>query len=591
VVRKSKPRENKAQESEAIQLFFPDDLSQRRFPDIADLASRLRFSPSEGQVWLSDRRMVLLHSASLASLRRELIETLGFEQARGVLTRAGYISGMQDAELSRRQRQGQSYFDIFSVGPQLHSLEGFVAVETVDVEFDVEKGLFRGEFIWRNSCEAEEHIAAYGIGNEAVCWMQQGYANGYVSTFMGRQIVVREVECKGMGHACCRIVCKPLEEWDDSAADVRFFQAQNFVQTPLGQPGALAEVAGATNLVGVSAGFNAVCHMLKRVAPTRATVLFLGESGVGKEQFAKTLHRISKRAEQPFVAVNCAAIPEPLIESELFGVEKGGFSGATESRPGRFERANGGTLFLDEIGTLSLFAQGKLLRALQEGEIERIGDTRTRRVDVRVIAATNVDLRSLVAKGTFREDLFFRLNVFPVSIPPLRERREDILLLTEHFLNRYATMHERPITGLTERAIEALLAYDWPGNIRELENIIERGVILAPDEGVIDLCNLFTSGERVLGKQFKIGKQGALLTSREHAAAPPRLDDPEQVAQLVKQALEDQLISLDTMDELLVHAANDLAGGNVSAAAKLLGTTRARVAYRLQGKKVKREPG
>lgn len=581
-------RKSKTQDNEAIQVFFPDDLSQRRFPDIADLASRLRFSPSEGQVWLSDRRMVLLHSTALASLRRELIDTLGVEQARGVLTRAGYISGMQDAELSRRQRQGQSYFDIFSVGPQLHSLEGFVAVETVDVEFDVEKGLFRGEFIWRNSCEAEEHIAAYGIGNEAVCWMQQGYANGYVSTFMGRQIVVREVECKGMGHACCRIVCKPVEEWDDSAADVRFFQAQNFVQPPLGQQGVAAEVASAIKLVGVSAGFNGVCHMIKRVAPTRATVLFLGESGVGKEQFAKTLHHISKRAGQPFVAVNCAAIPEPLIESELFGVEKGGFSGATESRPGRFERANGGTLFLDEIGTLSLFAQGKLLRALQEGEIERIGDTRTRRVDVRVVAATNVDLRQLVEAGSFREDLFFRLNVFPVLIPPLRERREDILLLTEFFLNRYTGMHERRISGFTERAIEALLAYHWPGNIRELENIIERGVILAPEDGAIDLGHLFTSGERVPGQQFKIGKEGGLHSARDGGATLARLSDPEQVAQLVKQALADKLISLDAMDELLVRSANDLAGGNVSAAAKLLGTTRARVAYRLEGKKLKR---
>lgn len=169
--------------------------------------------------------------------------------------------------------------------------------------------------------------------------------------------------------------------------------------------------------------------MIERVARTRATVLFLGESGVGKEQFARTLHNISERTSQPFVAINCAAIPEQLIESELFGVEKGAFSGASHSRPGRFERADGGTLFLDEIGTLSLVAQGKLLRALQEGEIERVGDTRVRKVDLRIVAATNEDLRKLVGAGKFREDLFYRLNVFPVQIPPLRDRKEDILLL------------------------------------------------------------------------------------------------------------------------------------------------------------------
>ena len=218
--------------------------------------------------------------------------------------------------------------------------------------------------------------------------------------------------------------------------------------------------------------------MVKKVAPTDATVLFLGESGVGKEIFSHNLHRLSKRAKGPFIAVNCAAIPEQLAESELFGVEKGGFTGATVSRPGRFERAHGGTLFLDEIGTLSFTAQGKLLRALQEGEIERVGDTQVRKVDVRVIAATNVNLRDAVRDGSFREDLYFRLNVFPVRVPPLRDRRDDIPLMMNWFMQRACKKHGKAITGFRERAVDALINYRWPGNVREMENMIERAVIL-----------------------------------------------------------------------------------------------------------------
>ncbi|RTL47476.1 MAG: sigma-54-dependent Fis family transcriptional regulator [Rhodocyclaceae bacterium] len=581
-------RTNPRSDGEGIKLETPQGSFRQRFPDIGDLASRLRFAPSEGQIWFDNRRMMLIQTAAMAALRRELIETVGAEKARGLLTRMGYLSGTRDAETVRRVRRDADSFEAFAVGPQLHALEGIVAVETVSMEFDVKTGLFNGEYIWRNSSEAEEHMAVYGIGHEPVCWMQLGYASGYVSAYMGRQILVREVECKAMGHACCRIVAKPVEEWEDAEEEVRYLKAQTFVQSPLATLGEQAAGPGQWgrpfDLVGVSAGFNAVCHMIQRVAPTRATVLFLGESGVGKEQFARTLHRVSKRKDEAFVAVNCAAIPETLIESELFGVEKGGFSGATQSRPGRFERADGGTLFLDEIGTLSPAAQGKLLRALQEGEIERIGDTRTRHVDVRVVAATNENLKDLVAEGKFREDLYFRLNVFPVFIPPLRERREDILLLTEYFLNRYRTLHERKVTGLTERAIEALQAYDWPGNVRELENIIERGVILAPDGEAVDIAHLFTSGEKIRSHQFKIGQSGALRDTGLADAGVAMPADQQQLSALMRSALENRMVTLDTMEALMVKTANEMAEGNVVAAAKILGTTRARVAYRLAGR-------
>ncbi|MEN9887656.1 MAG: hypothetical protein RL758_2234 [Pseudomonadota bacterium] len=583
----------------AIRLILPGEPSLHRFPDVRDLASRLRFSPGEGEIWLDDSRMVLLHNASLAALRRELIETLGLEKTRGILTRMGYLSGMSDAHMVRRVRPHSNDFDAFAVGPQLHSLQGFVCVETVTMDVNVETGHFHGEYIWHNSSEAQEHIAAYGIGNAPVCWTLQGYANGYVSNFLGRQMLVREVECQAMGHEACRIIGKPLEDWEDADKDSRYLQAQSFVQSP--RPNkvfAFSKEVGAADaqrakisLVGVSAGFNAVCHMIQRVAPTRATVLFLGESGVGKEQFARTLHNISDRADKPFVAINCAAIPEQLIESELFGVEKGGFSGATHSRPGRFERAEGGTLFLDEIGTLSLLAQGKLLRALQEGEIERIGDTHVRKVNVRVVTATNEDLRGLVESGAFRADLYYRLNVFPIKIPPLRERKEDILLLVENFLNRYCALHQRKVKGLTQGAIDALMFYAWPGNIRELENIIERGVILAPEGGGIDVAHLFNSGERIRRDH----PAGAEADEAARAKAPGAVTGtgapaPADLQTLLRDSLSSGAVSMDTLEDMVVDLAVDLAKGNVSAAAKILGTTRARVVYRRSGRKVPHPP-
>lgn len=567
-----------------IHLLRPSAHDKHRLPDIDDLAARLRFAPGKGEVWFDDRRMVLLHNTSLGAIRRELIETVGIEKARGLITRMGYQSGARDAEMVRRIRPDSNDFDAFAVGPQMHALEGFVSVETLALDVDVETGHFYGEFIWHNSAEAEQHIATYGVGNAPACWLQQGYANGYLSSFLGRQMLVREVECKAMGFPACKIIGKALDQWDDPDADFRYLQAQDFVQSPSHKKFSFprsdanaSEVSDKIDLVGISSGFNTVCHMIQRVAPTRATVLFLGESGVGKEQFARTLHNISDRAEQPFIAINCAAIPEQLIESELFGVEKGGFSGASQSRPGRFERADGGTLFLDEIGTLSLVAQGKLLRALQEGEIERIGDTRVRKVDVRVVAATNENLRDLVEAGKFRDDLFYRLNVFPVNIPPLRERKEDILLLVEHFLNRYCALHKRKVTGFTEAALEALLFYSWPGNIRELENLIERGVILAPEDGGIDISHLFTSGENIRREP-----------ARTEADAHP-LEQPVEATNLstqLREALASGKLSLDSLEEEAIGQALHLAQGNVSGAAKILGTTRARVAYRLSGRKV-----
>ena len=244
------------------------------------------------------------------------------------------------------------------------------------------------------------------------------------------------------------------------------------------------------SLVGNSAAMQAVLREIAQVSSSNATVLIHGESGTGKELVASILHSNSPRSGHPLIKVNCAALPEGLIENELFGHERGAFTGAVGLKKGRFEMAHGGTLFLDEVGELSLLAQAKLLRVLQEKEFERVGGTQTLRVDVRLVAATNRNLEEMVAAGTFRQDLYYRLSVFPLQLPPLRERKDDIMPLVTHFVDKYGKESGRRIVRISATASELLLSYHWPGNIRELENVIERAVIVCGVDGVIDAAQL-----------------------------------------------------------------------------------------------------
>jgi formate hydrogenlyase transcriptional activator len=242
---------------------------------------------------------------------------------------------------------------------------------------------------------------------------------------------------------------------------------------------AAARLSATAGIVGESTPLKSVLQQVALVAPTDATVLILGETGTGKELVARAIHRLSNRSSRPFIRVNCAAIPPSLIASELFGHEKGAFTGALQRRLGRFEAANGGTIFLDEIGELPMETQIALLRVIQERELERIGSSQSIAVDVRIIAATNRDLEAAVAAGAFREDMFYRLNVFPIHVPALRERLEDIPLLVAHLIERLAKRAGKEFRTIKMNTIELLQAYDWPGNIRELQNVIERSVILS----------------------------------------------------------------------------------------------------------------
>ena len=557
-------------------------------PTLADLTESLFFSPGDGRIWLNDQRMLLLHSSSMGHLRRELIDSLGLERARGLLTRSGYVSGARDAQLVRERWPQGDAASVFMAGTRLHALEGMVKVTPKAFDFDIDRGIYEGEFLWEHSSEDDEHIAAYGLGTEPACWSQIGYATGYVTSLLGKLVVFREVECRAMGSHVCRVIGRHAEAWGDVSEDLRYLQVGDLTEPPKPTAAATARPAATPpaavprraaepfdrhEMVGASSAFNSVCHQLERVARTQATVLFTGESGVGKEAFARRLHRISARADQAFVAVNCAAIPDTLIESELFGVERGAFTGATASRPGRFERANGGTLLLDEIATLSPVSQGKLLRALQEGEIERVGGTRTLQVDVRVVAATNVDLQAQVREGRFREDLFFRLNVFPIHLPPLRERRDDVPLLMNHFLQREARRHGRQVAGFTPRAVRALLQYAFPGNIRELQNLVERGVISAEDGSAIDVPHMFRREQLSEETLLAIGAHGGLTVQPTQVA-------PDLLA-LLEQRLGSGTLSLAEVERQLLEQAVAQARGNLAAAARRLGLTRAQLAYRL----------
>lgn len=258
------------------------------------------------------------------------------------------------------------------------------------------------------------------------------------------------------------------------------------------------------DIVGRSEPLRRALAEVEQVAATDTTVLILGETGTGKERFARAIHRLSSRNDRPLVTVSCGAIPSSLVESELFGHTRGAFTGAVSRRIGRFEIADGGTIFLDEIGDLPLASQAKLLRVLQEGEFERVGESRTVKVDVRVIAATHRDLERLISAGDFREDLFYRLNVFPIVLPPLRELRDDIPLLVWHFLDRYADKAGRKIDEIPRGVMDVLQAYRWPGNIRELENVIERAVILT-QSSTLRLDESFSVSKHAGGTEGKIG--------------------------------------------------------------------------------------
>ncbi len=545
------------------------------FPPDADLRRMLDFSSADGRIWLAGQRMLLIHTASMGALRRELIQTIGRDQTRRVFMRTGYASGQRDAALARKLRGTESVYEMFAVGPQLHMLEGAVQVTTEQFDVDIAAGRFHGLFRWDHSWEVETMVRDFGPQQAPVCWMLLGYASGYTSAFMGQPILYKEHTCSGCGDAHCRIEGRPLSGWPDGDSIAQDYAAESLLvrmedlQSQVDSLRSTLQPADELGpLIGQSKAFAAVADLLRKAAATQVTVLLTGETGVGKERFARALHAMSTRADKPFVAINCAALPAELIESELFGAERGAFTGAASARLGRFERADGGTLMLDELGEMPLSAQAKLLRVLQQGEVERLGGTQTRKVDVRVVAATNVDLEAAVEAGRFRRDLMYRLNVYPIRIPPLRERVDDIEPLALHLLQRFASVHGKRVVGITDRALEAMRGYPWPGNVRELENLIERGVILSSADQPVDVHELFPT-------------LSTTQTATVNAAGQLERRTPGGTGELYDEVMRRGL-SLDALEDALLREAVERTGGNLAAAARALGLTRPQLSYRLQ---------
>ncbi len=369
-----------------------------------------------------------------------------------------------------------------------------------------------------------------------------------------------ESAVKAMREGAYDFLTKPLERVAVLKAIDKALEKQALLRENADLRARLRSLVDGSGMIGNHPSILRVKEMVRQVAPASATVLILGESGTGKELVARALHEGSERAGRAMVKVNCAALPETLLESELFGYERGAFTGAASRKEGRFRLAHGGTLFLDEIGDMPLVLQPKILRVLQEGEFERVGGTETLKADARIVASTNADLQTAVAERTFREDLYYRLNVIAIHLPALRDRRSDVPLLAEHFLQRYAAKNNRPVLAFSREALDAMSNHDWPGNVRELENTVERAVVLSRGDvlTVEDLPARVARGESA-GEERPAASDAPLINV---AVGAPLADIERRV-----------------ILETLRHT-----GGDKSAAARLLGIATRTIYRKLDGR-------
>jgi DNA-binding NtrC family response regulator len=457
----------------------------------------LELDPEGGLIRFAGQRALLVDAVAMGLLRRYLVENFGRVAARAVLTQFGFAHGWRMAEAMQTEFTWASNEEWRRAGARIYTLQGLFHAQPGSEDPLSNKGA-----MLLASYEAEQHLLHFGRSDSAVCWTICGLMSGYFSRTNDEEIYVLEDRCLGEGHAACHLLGRTRQEWgDERAEELAFFDSgrlQECLDVSLSRVTeslkaaeeklrthhqavvrVARDVEEPLGIVAKSAKMRHVVDLARRVAKVDATVLITGESGVGKERIARLVHDESTRAAGPFVAVNCAAITETLLESELFGHTRGAFTGASSDRPGLFEAANHGTLLLDEIGEVSPGMQVKLLRVLQEREIRRVGENKSRPVDVRVLATTNRHLAHGVADGGFRQDLYYRLKVVELDVPPLRDRRGDILPLARVLLADAAIRMGRKISGLAPGAVDQLLRYEWPGNVRELENAMERAVALA----------------------------------------------------------------------------------------------------------------
>jgi two-component system, NtrC family, response regulator HydG len=448
--------------------------------DPADLDLRDLLTPAVqgGTHAFASHRVVLLHSGALWTLRQQLIERVGVASARTLLTQLGCAWGFETAHAIGRTVPWSDTEVWAHALPKLQALVGLGAPARTTVRGSADRLEWADSFEGRQQLQQEQ-------SREPVCWTLAGFAGGYLSRSLERHVTCREQTCIAMGDAVCRFVVSIRDDTALLSATCTAIVGQ-FRDTP---PTEILEESTrgpqeamndqAHRLGFHSAAMRHIFDLVTRIAPLDSTVLISGESGVGKERIAKYIHEHSRRKGHPYVAINCGALSETLLDSELFGHGRGAFTGASHERAGLFEAANGGTLFLDEIGEIPLNMQVKLLRVLQEREVRRLGENRPRPIDVRIVVATNRRLEQEVAAGRFREDLHYRLRVVECRIPPLRDRPEDLRVLIRTLLERAVTRLPCTVTGFTPLALDVLLRYHWPGNVRELEHAIERACALA----------------------------------------------------------------------------------------------------------------
>jgi DNA-binding NtrC family response regulator len=457
----------------------------------------LELDPEGGVIRFAGQRALLLDAVAMGVLRKYLVDNFGVNAARAVLTQFGFAHGWRMATAMETEFKWDSNEDWRRAGPRIHTLEGLFMIDPAEKD-----PLSKEGSMLLASYEAEQHLLHFGRSDAPVCWTICGLLSGYISRTAGQEIYVLEDRCMSKGDAGCHLLGRTREEWGAERSDeLRFFEQKRLTEcldvslrrvmdTLKGAERKLRDhrralvhiapdVVEPLGTVVKSTAMAQVVDLARRVAGVDSTVLITGESGSGKERIARLVHDESPRSTGPFIAVSCGAITETLLESELFGHARGAFTGATHDRPGLFEAANGGTLLLDEVGEVSPAMQVKLLRALQEREIRRVGENKSRKVDVRIVAATNRDLAHGVAGGLFRQDLYYRLKVVELHVPSLRERREDVLPLARVLLAEAALRMKRKIGSLSPEAADQLLSYDWPGNVRELMNVMERAAALA----------------------------------------------------------------------------------------------------------------
>ena len=471
--------------------------------DNLNLTELLHLDPEGGTIHFAGQRAILMDAVAMGLLRKYLVENFGLTAARTVLTQFGFAHGWRMAEAMHAEFKWDTDEEWRLAGTRIHTLEGLFAVEA-----EGRDPLSREGMGLVASYEAEQHLLHFGQADAPMCWTISGLISGYLSRIAGKEIFALEDRCQGKGDAGCHLFGRTREQWAPERADeLRFFDPNRLADCLEISLHRVTETLKAAErrlhehrraivrvahdveepllgIVAKSPAMRRLMELARRVAKVDSTLLITGESGSGKERIARLVHDQSTRAAGPFIALNCGAITESLLESELFGHARGAFTGATHDRPGLFEAANRGTLLLDEVGEISPGMQVKLLRAIQEREIRRVGENKDRKVDVRIIAATNRNLAQGVADGNFRQDLYYRLKVVELHVPPLRLRKEDILPLARLLLAGSALSMKRKITGLTPGATDQLLRYLWPGNVRELENAMERAVALAPGASV-----------------------------------------------------------------------------------------------------------